>query len=124
MGASTQLRILGAVIGLAFANTALNNYTSSNLGSVLTPEQRLQLAASSKIISTLPPSVALETRKVFNDAFNLQMKIVMAFCILAVIISAGAFRRHPLSLENAGLGEGERVEVIGKTGDEEKRQSK
>jgi hypothetical protein len=123
MGASTQLRILGAVIGLAFANTALNNYTSSRLGDILTPEQRLQLAASSKILSSLPPSQALETRKVFNDAFNLQMKIVMAFCILSVIISAGAFRRHPLSLENAGLGEGERVEVIKKTGDEEKTQS-
>jgi hypothetical protein len=123
MGASTQLRILGAVVGLAFANTALNNYTSSHLSNILTPEQRLQLAASSKVLSSLPPSLALETRKVFNE-FNLQMTIVMAFCILSVIISAGAFRRHPLSLANAGLGEGERVEVIGKTGDEEKRQSK
>jgi hypothetical protein len=49
------------------------------------------------------------------------MKIAMAFCILSLIISAGAFRRHPLSLANAGLGEGERVEVVGKTEDEEKR---
>jgi SLT domain-containing protein len=55
MGASTQLRILGAVIGLAFANTALNNYTASHLGNILTSEQRLQLAASTKILSTLPP---------------------------------------------------------------------
>jgi hypothetical protein len=40
------------------------------------------------------------------------MRIVMGFALASLVISLLAFRRHPLDLNAAGLGEGERVETV------------
>src|SRR5277367_3488258 len=112
MGAITQLRMLGAVMGLAISTTALSNYIRPRLGSVLSPEQLSQLSQFSGSIAQFPPEQAAATRAVYNDAYNLQMRIVMGFALASLIISLLAFRRHPLDLNAAGLGEGERVETI------------
>jgi hypothetical protein len=112
IGAINQLRILGAVIGLAISATALSNYVKSRLASVLSPEQLSQLIQSSGSIAQFPPEQAAATRGVYNDAYNLQMRIVMGFAIVSLVVSLLAFRRHPLDLNAAGLGEGERVETV------------
>ncbi len=111
IGALTQLRILGAVIGLALAATALTNYTSPRLENILSPEERYQLSQSNLYILQLSPEKAALTRAVYNQGYNLQMKIVLGTSALSWCIGLCAFRKNPLSLENAGLGGGEVVEV-------------
>lgn len=59
----------------------------------------------------LSPAKAAATRAVYNDAYNLQMKIALGFSALSLCICLFAYRRNPLSLEHAGIGEGEVVEV-------------
>lgn len=59
-----------------------------------------------------PPAQGAATRLIYNDAYNLQMRILMGFAIASLVVSLLAFRRHPLDLNAAGLGEGERVEMI------------
>jgi len=112
IGAINQLRILGAVIGLGISATALSNYVKPRLASVLSPEQLSELFESSGSVAQFPPEQAATTRAVYNDAYNLQMRIVMGFALASLVISLLAFRRHPLDLNAAGLGEGERVETL------------
>lgn len=111
IGALTQLRILGAVIGLALATTALANFVSPRLRKILTADERYQLSQSSLYMKHLSPAKAAATRAVYNDAYNLQMKIALGFSALSLCICLFAYRRNPLSLEHAGIGEGEVVEV-------------
>jgi hypothetical protein len=100
------------VIGLAISTTALQNYIKPRLASILSPEQLLQVSQFSGSIAQFPPEQAAATRLVYNDAYNLQMRIVMGFALASLVISLLAFRRHPLDLNTAGLGEGERVETV------------
>jgi hypothetical protein len=100
------------VIGLGISATALSNYIKPRLASVLSPEQLSQLFQSSGSIAQFPPEQAAATRSVYNDAYNLQMRIVMGFALASLVVSLLAFRKHPLDLNNAGLGEGERVESV------------
>lgn len=100
------------MIGLAISTTALSNYIKPRLASVLSPQQLSQLSQFSSSIAQFPPEQAAATRVVYNDAYNLQMRIVMGFALASLVISLLAFRRHPLDLNAAGLGEGERVETI------------
>lgn len=112
----TQLRILGAVIGLSAVNTALSNYVTPQLSSILSPSDGQQLAESTAYIFQLSAEKSEQTRTVYNDGYNVQMKIVMGFSILSFFISMTAFRRKPLGLEHAGLGEGERDDAEDDTG--------
>jgi hypothetical protein len=100
------------VIGLAISTTALQNYIKPRLALILSPDQLSQLSQFSGSIAGFPPEQAAATRSVYNDAYNLQMRIVMGFALASLLVSLLAFRRHPLDLKNAGLGEGERVEAI------------
>ena len=100
------------MIGLAVSTTALSNYIQPRLASVLSPEQLSQLSQFSGSISQFPPEQAMAARLIYNDAYNLQMRIVMGFAVASLVMSLLAFRRHPLDLKAAGLGEGERVETL------------
>jgi hypothetical protein len=90
---------------------ALTNFVSPRLRKALTADERYQLSQSSLYIKHLSPAKAAATRAVYNDAYNLQMKIVLGFLMLSLCICSFSYRRNPLSLEYAGLGEGEVVEV-------------
>jgi hypothetical protein len=81
------------------------------LENILTLDERYQLSQSNLYIAHLSPEKAAATRAVYNDAYNVQMKIVLGFSIVSLCICLFAYRRNPLSLEHAGLGEGEVVEV-------------
>jgi hypothetical protein len=100
------------VIGLGISATALSNYVKARLASVLSPEQLSELFESSGSVAQFPSEQAAATRAVYNDAYNLQMRIVMGFALASLFVSLLAFRSHPLDLNTAGLGEGERVETL------------
>ncbi len=94
MGAITQVRVLGGVIGLAIAQAVLLSSVRSHLISVLTPSQLDLLLSSTTYIASLPPEVAQLTRQVYGDASNLQMRIIVGFAGASLIASLGAWRRH------------------------------
>lgn len=86
MGAITQFRALGGVLGLAIAANVLNNYFRTNLSAVISPEQFEDLLQTpEKIINALPDSVKLDVRTIFAEGYNLQMKIMIAFGAAQVI---------------------------------------
>jgi hypothetical protein len=112
VGAVTQLRILGAVIGLAVGTTTLSNYiTRWLLNSVITLEQLYLLLLDSDYLSNLTDFTLAQqgvVRSLYNAAYNLQFKVMMGFAILSFLISVCAFRNVPIP-----LGPQEWVEVKG-----------
>ena len=97
MGAITQVRVLGGVIGLAIAQAVLTRSLGAKLGSILSPPQIQSLLESTGSILHFSPSEASATREVYGQAFNLQMRIVTFIAAASLIVSIAAFRRHPKS---------------------------
>lgn len=79
MGAITQIRALGGVIGLAIVTNVLNSYIKSQLSISLSKEQMALLLQSTAYIPTFPPELQALVKDVYARAFNLQMKVVVGF---------------------------------------------
>lgn len=95
MGAVTQVRIFGGVVGLAISQAVLLASLKSRLNGVLSQQQLAEILASAASISRLPSGVADITRQVYGDVANKQMRIVMGFAAAGLVVSLGAWRRHP-----------------------------
>ena len=111
MGAITQVRVLGGIIGLAIAQAILTRSLESKLGSFLSSQQIATLLDSTESISDLSPPQAKKTRQVYGDAFNLQMRIVTFIAAASVVSSLCAFRRHPVSVTDRAKEQRERISV-------------
>ena len=98
MGAIIQVRVLGGVIGLAIAQAILTRSLDTKVGSFLSKQQIAALLDSTRSITDFPPDQAKSTRQVYNDAFNLQMRIATFIAAANVLISLCAFQRHPVSI--------------------------
>lgn len=107
MGAITQVRVLGGVVGIAIAQVVLSSSTRSDLPSILSPEQIQHIIAEPSSISSsvLQPEQVLAVRKVFGDAFNQQTRMVMYFACASLVVSLFAFRRELRSFADAGRGD-------------------
>ncbi|KAH8645580.1 major facilitator superfamily domain-containing protein [Tricladium varicosporioides] len=82
MGAITQFRALGGVIGLAIATNAFNDYVQSELSHRLTPSVLKSLLRSvTTTIGLLPIEVQTAVRLAFASAYDLQMKIMIGFAV-------------------------------------------
>ncbi|KAH6675884.1 hypothetical protein B0J14DRAFT_587496, partial [Halenospora varia] len=82
MGAITQFRALGGVIGLAIATNAFNDYVQSELSHRLTPSDLKSLLQSvTTTIGLLPVEVQTIVRSTFASAYDLQMKIMIGFAV-------------------------------------------
>ena len=79
MGAQTQFRALGGVIGLAIATNALNNYVKSRLSDSLTGEQLANLLRSVESVRLLPADLQDIVRSTFAEGYDLQMRIMIGF---------------------------------------------
>ncbi|MCJ1392470.1 hypothetical protein MMC18_005337 [Xylographa bjoerkii] len=99
-GAVTQVRVLGGVIGLAITTTVLIASLESDLSGILSPDQLNSFLQSTGSISGFSTLQTAMTRLMYGKAFNLQMKIIMAFSIASLCISLFTFRKHPLSLQD------------------------
>ena len=102
MGAITQVRVLGGVVGIAIAQVVLSSTIRTELPSILTPEQVSELLESAASIANLSPTQAQEVREVYGHAFNIQTRLVMYFAIASLVVCLLAFRRHPKSFADAG----------------------
>lgn len=102
MGAITQVRVLGGVVGIAIAQVVVSSTIRSDLPSILNPDQVEALLESAGSIATLEPSQAAEVRRVYGHAYNLQTRMVMYFAIASLVVCLIGFRRHPKSFADAG----------------------
>ena len=94
MGAITQFRAFGGVVGLAVATNALNSLINSRLSSVLTADQLASLLESVQTVATLPPSLQGTVRSAFADGYNLQMRIMIGFSAAQVLALALMLERN------------------------------
>lgn len=82
MGAITQFRALGGIIGFAIATNAFNGYIRSRLSIQLNPDQlRSVLQSVTTAIDSLPPETQKTVRQTFGSAYDLQMEILIGFAI-------------------------------------------
>ena len=79
LGAITQFRIMGGVIGLAIVTAAYKGYVLSHLSQFVTPQERDSLLQSTKALLTLSPEVQDHVRAIFAAGYNLQFRILIAF---------------------------------------------
>ena len=92
--------MLGGVIGLAITTTVLIASIKSQLNGILSEDQLNSLLQSTGSISGFSTTQTAATRLVYGNAFNLQMRIIMAFSIASLCISLFTYRRYPLSLQD------------------------
>ena len=79
MGAITQFRALGGVVGLAIATNVLNNHVRSGLSAILSQQQLDALLQTSAAIEMLPDALRAAVRSVYAEGYNLQMKVMAGF---------------------------------------------
>ncbi|KAK9414517.1 putative Efflux pump FUS6 [Seiridium unicorne] len=95
IGAITQIRVLGGLIGVAIAQAVLSAQVSDGLSMVLGPDQLSAITQSPEAISQFSPSARRAIVKVYGDAFNLQTKIMIGLSAAGLMACLGAWRRTP-----------------------------
>lgn len=82
MGAITQFRALGGVIGIAITTNVFNNYIRSTLSNQLTTDQLSHLLQSvTTAISSLPLDMQKVVESTFASAYDLQTKVLIGFAV-------------------------------------------
>ena len=88
MGALSQLRALGGVIGLSIASNILSNHVKGDLSAVISPQQLDLLLQTSAAINSFPIEAQTVIRSVYADGYSLQMKAMTAFAAAQAIAVA------------------------------------
>lgn len=86
MGTITQIHLLGSAIGLALATNLFNNRLESRLPTFLTSEQVKNLLASTDYMGSLAETLQHRAKRVYAEAYDLEMKIMMTFACAALFI--------------------------------------
>ena len=107
MGAITQVRVLGGVIGIAIGQTIISSRLTSELGPVLGPDKLAALLHSTTAVETFSPEQAAQTMECYGRAFNLQNYIMIGFATAGLLVCGGAWKRH---FDNAADLEKQRLE--------------
>jgi hypothetical protein len=106
MGAITQVRVLGGIIGLAIVQAILLASLRSALSALLTPPQLSSILSSTASIASLPPAAELLTRAAYGDASNVQMRIVAGFGGASLLVSLCTYRRERVEFADVARGRG------------------
>ncbi|THZ98538.1 MFS general substrate transporter [Aureobasidium pullulans] len=98
LGAVTQLRQLGGVIGLAVTQAILNGDFRSQLAKFLSDEELRSVMLSTANIANLSDSHRDLTCRAYGRSSNAQMRVVTAFAGAAILMSIA-----PYLVESGGL---------------------
>ncbi|KAI1100336.1 MFS general substrate transporter [Jackrogersella minutella] len=96
IGAITQVRVLGGLIGIAMAQAVLSSRVVDGLSSILTPEKLSLILQSAQSISGLTDEERMATKQIYGEAFNLQNRIMVGISAVSLLSCLGAWRRRPV----------------------------
>jgi hypothetical protein len=95
LGAVTQMRQLGGVIGLAVTQAILNGDFRSQLTKFLSTEELKAVMLSTENIKKLSAAHKDLTCRAYGGSANMQMRVVTAFAGAAILTSIFAWQRAP-----------------------------
>ncbi|KAH0292736.1 MFS general substrate transporter [Aureobasidium namibiae CBS 147.97] len=95
LGAVTQMRQLGGVIGLAVTQAILNGNFRSQLANFLSAEELKAVMLSTANIETLGTAHKDLTCRAYGRSANAQMRVVTAFAGAAILTSIFAWQKAP-----------------------------
>ena len=99
MGTVTQVHLLGSAIELALIINVFNNRLETRLALFLILEQVKNLLASTDYMGSLTESLQNRAKRVYEaEAYDLELKIVMAFAFAALFILSMLIERKPRRL--------------------------
>lgn len=93
MGAGMQFRYLGGAIGLGIMTAVLDSTIKSSLSTIFTPEQITELLRSSGNAGALSPDKQLLVKLAYEDAFQLQWKVLIGFVAAQIPLAVIMFWR-------------------------------
>lgn len=100
MGAITQIRVLGGVIGIAISQAILSNHVKTSLREVLAPQQLTALLHSTEELKNMTPDQARTTRETYGQGFKLQTRAMLYIAAASFIISIASFKKNPISIQS------------------------
>jgi hypothetical protein len=95
LGAVTQMRQLGGVIGLAVTQAILNGDFRSQLANFLSTEELKAVMLSTENIKKLSAAHRAMTCRAYGSSANTQMRVVTAFASVAILTSIFAWQKAP-----------------------------
>lgn len=86
MGAITQFRALGGVVGFAITSNVFNAYVKANLQQTVSPgEVSGVLDSFSKTLASLSPEAQGTVRDTFAKAYDIEISILIGFAAAQVL---------------------------------------
>lgn len=98
MGTITQIHLLGSAIGLALATNVFNNRLERRLPAFLTSEQVRNLLESTDYLGSLSKSLQHQVKRVYAEAYDLELKVMVAFTFAALSILLMLIEKKPRRL--------------------------
>ncbi|KAL9110367.1 MAG: hypothetical protein Q9227_005098 [Pyrenula ochraceoflavens] len=121
MGAITQVRILGGVIGIGIGDIILHGKVYSKLNTILTPQQIGALLTSTENLGTFAPNQINAVKRLYSDGFNFQFRIMMYIAIACFVVSLGTFVKRPIQVREIEAIEAREREEAEKAANEKAR---
>lgn len=98
IGASTQIRVLGGLVGVAVGQAVVSATLKSVLADSGPPGLLQAITRSTDLIAQLPSEQAAAVRLAYGKAFTALVRVVLYIAIASLVIVLFAFRSHPPSL--------------------------
>lgn len=98
MGTITQIHLLGSAIGLALATNVFNDRLENRLPSFLNSEQVKDLLESTDYMASLTQGLQHQTKRVYSEAYDLELKVIMAFAFAALLVLLMLIEKKPRRL--------------------------
>jgi hypothetical protein len=100
MGAITQIRILGGLVGVGIGEVILSRKVWSGLSSFLSPTEVKLLLSNVSNVKHFTQKQQTAIRASYEEAFNLQFRIMMYITIVCFVICLGCWVRNPIEVRD------------------------
>ncbi|KAH8797018.1 major facilitator superfamily domain-containing protein [Hyaloscypha sp. PMI_1271] len=97
-GSTIQLRMLGAMLGVAVAGSLVNERLADSLQELVSPSQLNILLGDIAALTTLPPDQQTVIRHIFGGAYSIILKIVVGVASVQLCSVALLWRQPQLKL--------------------------
>lgn len=104
-GAVLQCRVFGGALGLAIASAVMNNYATSNLRHLVSPEQLATILRSTAEISRFPDPLRTDVLKVLLDSYNRRMNTLSGITAVEVFVIAMLWRKPQIQIPKKARGQ-------------------